>query len=132
MIGLFVVVRGVEKLGFAAAAAAWLARHEGAPITSLVASAAGTAAAANAMNNLPAALLARSVIGAARAGEPAAMGALLGADIGPNLLPFGSLATMLVLSVAREGPAHPGDRSGEGGDLDDAAGAPRGRSARSR
>ena len=54
------------------------------------------------MNNLPAALLARSVIGAARAGEPAAMGALLGADIGPNLLPFGSLATMLVLSVARK------------------------------
>jgi arsenical pump membrane protein len=101
VIGLFVVVRGVEKLGFDAAAAAWLAGREGAPITVLAASAAGTAATANAMNNLPAALLARSAIASAGAGDPAIFGALLGADLGPTVLPFGSLATMLVLSVAR-------------------------------
>ncbi len=53
------------------------------------------------MNNLPAALLARDVIAAAHAPEPALYGALLGAGIGPNVVPFGSLATMLVLAVAR-------------------------------
>jgi arsenical pump membrane protein len=101
VIGLFVVVRGVENLGVADAAAAWMRRHAGEPGLDIAVSAAGTAVAANAMNNLPAALIARSVIAGAHAGEPASYGALLGANIGPNIMPFGSLATMLVLSVAR-------------------------------
>lgn len=101
VIGLFVVVRGVENLGVAVAAAEWLRRHAGEPLTEIVASTAGTALAANAMNNLPAALIARSAIQDAGAGDAAIYGALLGANIGPNILPTGSLATMLVLSVAR-------------------------------
>jgi arsenical pump membrane protein len=102
VIGLFVVVRGVENLGVAGVAAGWLLHHAGAPLTSMVASSTGTAIAANAMNNLPAALLARSVIAGAHAGEAAIYGALLGANIGPNIVPFGSLATMLVLGIARK------------------------------
>jgi arsenical pump membrane protein len=54
------------------------------------------------MNNLPAALLARGVIAGAHGGEHAIYAALLGANIGPNIVPFGSLATMLVLGVARK------------------------------
>jgi arsenical pump membrane protein len=102
VLGLFVVVRGVEHLGVAGAAAGWLERHAGAPFAGLVAGAAGTALAANVMNNLPAALLARSVIAGAHAEEPTVYGALLGADVGANVVPFGSLATMLVLSVAHK------------------------------
>ena len=102
VIGLFVVVRGVENLGVAGAAAGWLGRHAGEPLTGMLAAAGGTAVAANAMNNLPAALVARSAIAQAHAGEPAIYGALLGANIGPNIVPFGSLATMLVLSIARK------------------------------
>jgi arsenical pump membrane protein len=102
VIGLFVVVRGVENLGVASAAAGWLGQHAGEPLTAMVASSAGTAFAANAMNNLPAALVARSAIADAHAGEAAVYGALLGANIGPNIVPFGSLATMLVLGVARK------------------------------
>jgi arsenical pump membrane protein len=102
VIGLFVVVRGVENLGVASVAAGWLRHHAGQPLRELVVSATGTALAANAMNNLPAALLARSAIAGAGAGEAARFGALLGADIGPNVVPFASLATMLVLSVARK------------------------------
>ena len=86
----------------ASLAAGWLRRHAGEPLTAMLASAGGTALAANAMNNLPAALVARSAIADAHAGEAAVYGALLGANIGPNIVPFGSLATMLVLGVARK------------------------------
>jgi arsenical pump membrane protein len=102
VIGLFVVVRGVEHLGFAGFAAAWIERHARSPFTGIAAGAAGTAVAANVMNNLPAALLARGVIADAHAAQPVVYGALLGANIGPNVVPFGSLATMLVLAVARK------------------------------
>jgi arsenical pump membrane protein len=102
VIGLFVVVRGVENLGVASVAAGWLRHRGGDPLTTMVASSAGTALAANAMNNLPAALVARSAIADAHAGEAAVYGALLGANIGPNIVPFGSLATMLVLGIARK------------------------------
>jgi arsenical pump membrane protein len=102
VVGLFVVVRGVTNLGFAGPASAWIAEHARAPLPAIAAGAAGTAVAANVMNNLPAALLARGVVAGAHGGEPAVYGALLGANIGPNVVPFGSLATMLVLGVARK------------------------------
>jgi hypothetical protein len=91
VIGLFVVVRSVENLGVASAAAGWLRHHAGDPLTAMVASSAGTALAANATNNLPAALVAQSAIADAHAGEAAVYGALLGANIGPNVVPFGSI-----------------------------------------
>ena len=106
VVGLFVVVRGVTNLGFAGAASTWLAEHARAPLPAIAAGAAGTAVAANVMNNLPAALLARGVIAGAHGGEPLVYAALLGANIGPSIVPFGSLATMLVLGVARK-KGHP-------------------------
>ena len=83
VIGLFVVVRGVENLGVASLAAGWLRHHAGAQLTEMLASSAGTALAANAMNKLPAALVARSAIADAHAHahaharEAAIYGALL-------------------------------------------------------
>ncbi|HVY37777.1 MAG TPA: ArsB/NhaD family transporter [Polyangia bacterium] len=100
--GLFVVVRGVENLGLArllvpaverlASRSLWL---------SLPATAGATAVASNAVNNLPAALAARSILQQAHAPGPLVLAALIGADVGPNITIVGSLATVLVLTVAR-------------------------------
>lgn len=102
VLGLFVVVRAVDKLGLTEIAAAWLTHtHLAAPLDVLV-PAGATAVASNLINNLPAALLARGVLTAAHAPDPSVYGALLGANIGPNITIFGSLATILVLSEARK------------------------------
>jgi arsenical pump membrane protein len=53
------------------------------------------------MNNLPAALIARSVLLRSHAHMGTVLAALIGADVGPMVTPFGSLATMLVLAFAR-------------------------------
>ncbi len=98
VIGLFIVVRAVENLGVIDHSVAWLTSH---PATQLVATTGGTAVAANVMNNLPAALMARSTLVAMHPAGSLPLGALLGADIGPMVMPFGSLATILVISVAR-------------------------------
>ena len=102
VIGLFVVVRGVQDLGVAAwavAALGGLSRHPWAGLGVVVASAAG---ASNLVNNLPAALLARGVLQSLRAPSPLIYRALLGTNIGPNVVSFGSLATLLVLGRARQ------------------------------
>lgn len=101
VVGLFVVVRGLENLGIVDRSAAWLARlTPGSPESLLVVSGA-TAAASNAMNNLPAALLARSVLLRSHADVGTVLAGLVGAGVGPMITPFGSLATMLVLALAR-------------------------------
>ncbi|HEY4243415.1 MAG TPA: ArsB/NhaD family transporter [Kofleriaceae bacterium] len=92
-IGLFVLVHACEP---------WLVPAGARFASSIGAAAAGTAVASNVVNNLPAALLAKSVLVAAHAPPPVVLGALLGADIGPMVTPLGSLATILVLSVARQ------------------------------
>ncbi len=63
-----------------------------------------TALASNAMNNLPAALVARArPLGALeRAPGRLVYATLVGTNVGPNVVPFGSLATVLVLALARE------------------------------
>jgi arsenical pump membrane protein len=53
------------------------------------------------MNNLPAALIARSVLLRSHAHMGTVLAALVGANVGPMITPFGSLATMLVLAFAR-------------------------------
>ena len=70
------------------------------------ASAAATAIASNVVNNLPAALISRSVLVSSHAHTGTILAALVGTDVGPIVTPFGSLATMLVLAIAR--------RAGEG------------------
>jgi arsenical pump membrane protein len=108
-VGLFVLVRGLENLGLVAPLVtrmAGLAR--GSAWWTVPAVAAATAVVSNGVNNLPGALLARSVLEQAGAPPRLIFGALIGADIGPNITIVGSLATILVLAVARG----PGERVG--------------------
>lgn len=100
--GLFVVVRGLENLGLARRLVPSVIRLAARPLwVALPAMAGATAAASNAMNNLPAVLAARAVLEQAHAPRPLVLAALIGADVGPNITIVGSLATVLVLAVAR-------------------------------
>jgi arsenical pump membrane protein len=101
VIGLFVAVRGLENLGIIGASAAWLGHLRPGSTQQLFAAAGATAFASNLMNNLPAALIARSVLLASHAQTGTVLAALVGADAGSMITPFGSLATMLVLALAR-------------------------------
>lgn len=101
VIGLFVVIRGVENLGVVTTAATWVASAPDHAFVRALFTSATTGAASNLMNNLPAALIARSVLLEADADRASVFGALIGLDIGSTLLPTGSLATLLVLDVAR-------------------------------
>lgn len=101
VIGLFVVVQGVENLGLAPWAARGLVAAGHSPLAQALAAAFGAGLGANIVNNIPMALLAISALpqGAAPAAQ---YGALLGCDLGPNLTVAGSLATMLVITSARK------------------------------
>jgi len=111
VVGLFVVVRGLENLGIVDRSSVWLARLTPGSPGSLLAVSGATAAASNVMNNLPAALLARSVLLKSHADTGMVLAGLIGADVGPMITPFGSLATMLVLALARhEGQEPPAGR----------------------
>jgi arsenical pump membrane protein len=101
VVGLFVAVRGLENLGLVGASASCLAQMTAGSPAELLATAGATAMASNAMNNLPAALIVRSVLQASHAHHGAALAALVGADVGPIVAPFASLATMLVIARAR-------------------------------
>ena len=102
VIGLFVLVRGVENLGLVGSAVHWLRNSKGDHLPAILATAGGAGLASNIVNNIPAALLAQGVLKAAHAGPPMVYSVLLGTNIGPNLTLFGSLATMLVLTTARK------------------------------
>jgi arsenical pump membrane protein len=100
ILGLFVVVRGVENIGLAADAARGLTLVGHSSWALVPATALGAALGANIINNIPMALLAISALH--HGASPAAQyGALLGCDLGPNLAVSGSLATMLVITSAR-------------------------------
>jgi arsenical pump membrane protein len=101
VIGLFVLVRGVEHLGLAFWAVQAIGAAAKRPEILLPLVVAGSAAASNLVNNLPAALLTRTILQALHAPPLAIYGALLGTNIGPNVVTFGSLATILVLGRAR-------------------------------
>ena len=99
VVGLFVAVRGLVNLGILLAPTKWLAHTApGSPAALFVVSGA-TAVASNLMNNLPTALVARSALSGS--GIETVFAALVGVDVGPMVTPFGSLATMLVLALAR-------------------------------
>ena len=101
VVGLFVVVRGVENLGLAAGLARGLQAAGTHPLAQILAAAFSVGLGSNAVNNIPAALLSISALQMGRADAPTQYGALLGCNIGPNLTVAGSLATMLVLTTAR-------------------------------
>jgi arsenical pump membrane protein len=102
VVGLFVVVQGLESLGLASAVAHVVASTGGGTIGRAIAMTAVTATASNVVNNLPAALVARSAIDTLGGGPSLVYAALVGTNVGPNVVPFGSLATVLVLALARE------------------------------
>jgi arsenical pump membrane protein len=101
VVGFFIAVQGLENLGVVGVSAGWLAHMGPGSFGTLFAAAGATAFASNIMNNLPAALLARSVLMTSHAHTGTILAGLVGADVGPMITPFGSLATMLVLALAR-------------------------------
>jgi arsenical pump membrane protein len=101
VMGLFIAVQGLENLGIVGISSGWLAQMSAGSPQQLLTAACATAIASNIVNNLPAALIARSVLLSSHAHTGTVLAALVGADVGPVITPFGSLATMLVLAFAR-------------------------------
>jgi arsenical pump membrane protein len=98
VIAMFVVIRGVER--------AWLPYHgtlpTGSGLPTLLGIAFGTAAGANLINNIPmVAAMIRLLQAVTPIPEPAAFATLIGTNIGPSVITFGSLATMLWLALVR-------------------------------
>ena len=101
VIGMFIVIRGVENIGLAKALGAGLQSAGGATLLGqIMVSAFGSALGANLLNNIPMQLLALSAFG--DAGNPALYGSLLGCNLGPNITVVGSLATMLWRTVLQK------------------------------
>ena len=99
VVGLFALVQAVENLGLARPLERWLAEPR--PELLELGAITGVASiASSALNNLPATLLVRSLLGALPAPERAMHAALLGTNIGSCLTPHGTLATLLVLAAA--------------------------------
>jgi arsenical pump membrane protein len=102
--GLFVMVRGVEDAGLTGAIVKVISAFAVSPVAAAVFSALGTGIGVNVINNFPMMLVMLSGIQHASLGSlqhPFVFGALVGADLGPNLTPVGSLSTMLWLLLVR-------------------------------
>jgi arsenical pump membrane protein len=94
VIGMFIVIRGVENIGLAL----WLgdllkALGGRSMVGQIFATGFGTALGANLINNIPMQLLALSAL--AVQGKAALYASVLGCNLGPNITVVGSLATML-------------------------------------
>lgn len=98
--GLFVLVEGLNHTGVVAVLAQAIPQWP--PFL------AGTilALTCNLMNNLPAGLLASSVVAAAHPSQTMVDSLLIGVDLGPNLAVTGSLATILWLNALRREGEH--------------------------
>jgi len=101
VLGMFVIVRAVEDLGVVAVASRWVTVLADHPWSGPAFLAGATALASNVANNLPAALFARTIIAPLHASSLLPFAALIGADAGSMVTPLGSLATILVLTIAR-------------------------------
>lgn len=104
--GMLVIVQGVENLGLTAGFGRWLvALSGGQPLGAALASVLGAGIGANAINNVPMALVMISSIRSATPAGPLqdlfVYGTIVGADLGPNITTVGSLATMLWLLILR-------------------------------
>ena len=99
VVGLFALVQAVENLGLTRPLVLWLAEPRP-PLLGLGAIAGVASIASSALNNLPATLLVRSMLGALQAPERWMHAALIGTNIGSCLTPHGTLATLLVLAAA--------------------------------
>lgn len=101
IIGMFTQIRGVVRV--------WLPHLGGGPLSphhsllDLLLVAFGTGIGANLINNIPMIGVAIGLLAdvTASAREPLALAAVLGANLGPTVTPFGSLATLLWLTIIR-------------------------------
>ena len=91
MLGLAIIVRAVAGHGAGALVADILPAGDG--LVALLGVAAIAAVAANLLNNVPAVLV--LLPAAAAAGPSTVLAVLIGVNVGPNLTPTGSLATLL-------------------------------------
>jgi arsenical pump membrane protein len=100
--GLFVLVEGLQQTGsIPALGALLLSAAENSAAGTAWAFAAGTALAANLVNNLPAGLVAAMVFQGGEFPEMVRRFVLIAVDLGPNLSVTGSLATILWLAALR-------------------------------
>lgn len=100
--GLIVVVAAAQSAGLASVVADALRGAAGLGNGGLALIGLGSAALANAMNNLPWALLASAALPVADLADRRVEGAvLIGIDVGPNFSTVGSLATLLWLLILR-------------------------------
>ena len=102
---LFVLIRAVEQAGITGDFVAGVTAHVDSAASAVASGLLGATILSNVVNNLPALLVLLS--GAQAGGVPPALhvpfllGALAGADLGPNLTPVGALSTMLWLVIVR-------------------------------
>jgi arsenical pump membrane protein len=98
VVGMFVVIRGLENIGLAVSLGGLMAALGGGTMLGrILAVALGSAVGANLINNIPMQLLALSAL--AGHGHAVLYASLLGCNLGPNVTVVGSLATMLWRSV---------------------------------
>ena len=102
--GLFVLVEALDRTGVIAWVAQGLRDMLVDPTRAAAVSGTTLAFVSNAMNNLPAGLVASSAIAQAHPPQIVTDALLIGVDLGPNLSVTGSLATILWLqAIRREG-----------------------------
>ncbi len=102
--GFFVVVRGVEHAGLTAPLSALLHGGDGSPLSAALVGTTVSAIGTNVINNVPMALATLTTLTTPHlaAGRALVYGAVLGADLGPNITTTGSLSTMLWLLLLRQ------------------------------
>jgi arsenical pump membrane protein len=103
VLGLAVIVQGVAAHGIGELVDSAL--PSGNALPALLGAAAVAAVLANLLNNVPAVLV--LLPAAAAAGPATVLAVLIGVNVGPNLTPTGSLATLLWRRVLRERDAEP-------------------------
>jgi arsenical pump membrane protein len=102
--GLLLLITGAERAGLVSPFVQMLDTSARLGASGLPLATLGMAVLANALNNLPAALIAASALGGLAAGierSDLAAAIIVGVNLGPNLTTTGSLATMLWLVLMR-------------------------------
>lgn len=100
--GLFVLVEALTKTGVIQELTVWLRAHAAHSVSGTTwLSGIGVAIACNLVNNLPAGLIAGTLVQAGQVTDVIKSAILIGIDLGPNLSVTGSLATILWLVVLR-------------------------------
>ena len=105
VIGMFIVVKGIQNTGLPILAGNWLIKHSGESLLKgILYTSVGTALGANIINNVPMDMMMISVIKSIPDSQwinPLAYSTILGAGLGPNITIIGSLATMLWFGTIR-------------------------------